>query len=390
MSPHKHRCIYLVFSLMLSTGPSSIVGIEIARDDASDEAYVADPSGAWTGLNPESGENPPGNDNGGFGFRPWDFVGGFHQPVLSPYGNLNHFVDGVDFSTREFNDLGAPAFGLTNANQPFFGHTARATRTFKQPLAPGDVLSVDFDNPLHGILDPFDSSGYLLRLNTGGGPVINSNPIPGVVERFGLFTTSNFNDGRWYTTDSVAFTDTAIETTKTDSGTQFRFSLTGTETYEVELIRLSDGVSLFSRNGSLNNAESGTIDTLEIALFGNGSSSDGSREFFFNNLKIEGQSDLRGDLNGDGTVDAADAGMLFANWGSVPPGDSNADLNNDYLIDAADAGILFSVWTGDNALNVVPEPMSGWIHLCLLITVARDWARRSRTVRQVAIKRSMN
>lgn len=35
-----------------------------------------------------------------------------------------------------------------------------------------------------------------------------------------------------------------------------------------------------------------------------------------------------GDLNGDGAVDAADAGVLFDNCGNAPHGDPLADINN--------------------------------------------------------------
>ena len=162
----------------------------IASDSASDPAYAADLTGAWKGLNSTTGENPVGNDNGGFGFNPWDFAGGFHEPAWSPYGELNHFIDGVDFPSSSFNDLGEPAFGLTNGNRPFFGYTARATRTFS-PLEIGDTLSVDFNNPLLQPLAPFSPSGFLLCLNTGGGPIIDNAPIPGVQECFAIFTTSN-------------------------------------------------------------------------------------------------------------------------------------------------------------------------------------------------------
>lgn len=62
-----------------------------------------------------------------------------------------------------------------------------------------------------------------------------------------------------------------------------------------------------------------------------------------------------GDLNDDQAVDAADAGIMFGNWGSFGVG----DLNNDDIVDAADAGIMFANWTGDTA--PVPEPASSVI-----------------------------
>ena len=60
------------------------------------------------------------------------------------------------------------------------------------------------------------------------------------------------------------------------------------------------------------------------------------------------------DLNGDGSIDSFDAGLMFANWGMqvTPAADGLAseatpfgDLNGDGMIDAADAAILFAAWT---------------------------------------------
>lgn len=65
---------------------------------------------------------------------------------------------------------------------------------------------------------------------------------------------------------------------------------------------------------------------------------------------------LLGDLNGDGALDAADAAVLFAAWGTGP---SEADFNRDGWVDGADASILFASWTGDSkrgVAHIVPEP----------------------------------
>lgn len=58
---------------------------------------------------------------------------------------------------------------------------------------------------------------------------------------------------------------------------------------------------------------------------------------------LNAAASLACDLNGDGAADAADAGMMFGNWGRSGVG----DCSNDNTVDAADAGILFSEWTGD-------------------------------------------
>ena len=61
---------------------------------------------------------------------------------------------------------------------------------------------------------------------------------------------------------------------------------------------------------------------------------------------------LTGDLQLDGTVDSADAGIMFSNWGGAGAG----DLTTDGIVDAADAGALFANWTGDSGPMSVPEP----------------------------------
>jgi hypothetical protein len=336
-----------------------------ASDSASELAYSAESDGAWKGTNPTPEENPPGMDNGGFGFEPWNFIGGYHEPTVSPYGNLNHFIDGVDFSSDSFNDLGSPAFGLTNAGtEPaagYFGYTARATRVFESPLEIGDTFSVDIDNPIPQPLATFTSSGFLIRMNTGGGPVIESDPLPGVEERFGLFITSNFNNGRWAVTDSAEFTDTGLDPSATASGARFRFTLDSSESYKAEFVRLSDSQVLFSRSGTLNNTDAGLIDTVEITLYNNGSSSTGEREFFFNNLSIVSASSLvDGDFDLDGDVDGVD--LLMWQRGESPNPLSTADLAEW----EANYGTLSSSLT--TKMTVVPEPTSLILLLSSLVT----------------------
>lgn len=46
------------------------------------------------------------------------------------------------------------------------------------------------------------------------------------------------------------------------------------------------------------------------------------------------------DLNGDGSTDGADLGLLLGNWGSAGTG----DLNNDGTVDGADLGLLLGSW----------------------------------------------
>lgn len=322
----------IVSILLGGPGAHTSFGELLASDSASNAAYLPESGGAWKGINPTSDENLPGNDNGGFGYSPWDFVGGYHSSNRSPYEKLNHFIDGVDVSTSSFNDLGSPAFGLTNANRAFAGYTSRATRSFS-PLQVGQTLSIEFDSPLLQPLESRDYAGYLFRLNTGGGPVIENSPIPGVKERFGIATTSGFNSNRWYLTDSQNSVDTGVSDADTSSGAIFLFTRTGSESYDMEFKRLIDGASLYSRSGMLKNSGFGEIDTIEITLFGNGSGDgtnsgipSGEREFFFNNLQIYSPMGLEGDFDQDSDVDGRD--FLIWQKGNSPTSLSTSDLED--------------------------------------------------------------
>ena len=349
----------LSVSLLLSVAARAAI---IASDEASNDAYLFDATGSWKGLNSAVGENPPGVDNGGSGFQAWDFAGGFHDPDFSPYGNLNHFIDGVDFPSSSYNDLGSPAFALTNANRPFFGYTSRATRTFA-PLEQGDVLSLRIDNPALQPLDPFAASGFLIRLNTGQGPIIDSAPDPNVKERFGISASSNFNGGRWHAVDSDGFTDTGVSELATSSGAHFQFTLLSAETYSVEFRHLSNGQILFTRSAELKNAGSGGIDSIEITMFGNGSGggtannqTTGEREFFFNDLSIASdQRSLAGDFNNDGKVDGYDFKLWQLGGSHLPLSKTDLDQWNDnYGISASSTA----------STSAVPEPaafvLPGW------------------------------
>jgi hypothetical protein len=50
---------------------------------------------------------------------------------------------------------------------------------------------------------------------------------------------------------------------------------------------------------------------------------------------------LRGDINGDGSVNSADLGILLSSWGTSG---GPADLNGDGSVNSADLGILLSAW----------------------------------------------
>jgi hypothetical protein len=332
----------------------------VAFDDANESAYLAEAGGAWKGTQPSLTENPPGADNGGAGFAPWSFRGGAHYDAKSPYGRLNHFIDGVDFAASSFNALGAPSFGLTNANQAGAA-TARATRPLLAPLGVGDVLELRFDNPLLQSFVGSEPASFIIRLNSGGGPA----GLSGAVERFGMFASDGFNGDRWAAADAAGVSDLELSTTTTSAGATFRFTLDTASTYLMEILPLGGGTPLASRAGELGGQ--GPIDALEIVMSGNGSGNgltgasaiaSGRREFFFNNPSIQSPG-LSGDYDGDGNVGGGD----FLLWQRTLGSTTNlaADGSGNNVIDGPDLAVWRSAFGAAEAAAAsrsaaVPEP----------------------------------
>jgi hypothetical protein len=351
------RLAPLLACAALSSAPKEAFAVLAASDVASNPAYAAEAGGAWKGLNPSTEENLAGSDNGGVGFAPWSFRGGQHVAAQSPYGRLNHFIDGVDFAPSSFNQLGAPAFGLTNDNLHLAGATARATRTFSAPLSVGDTVQFNFDNPLIQPLSQNESAGIILRLNSGGGPVGT-----GVNERFGVFASAAFNNEQWAIADMAGVTDLGVSTVDTAFGATFRFSLETAETYTFELLPVDGGPAMAVHMGHLTGV--GQIDSLEIVLYGNGSGSagqpSGMRELFFDDLAvITTTAGVTGDYDADADADGAD----FLIWQRTVGSTTNldADGNGNGVIDAADldewkAALAASAQMSAPNFVAVPEP----------------------------------
>lgn len=261
-----------------------------------------------------------------------------------------------------FNDLGGPAFALTNSNRAFFGYTTRATRVLNRPLTPGASVTLDFDNP---ILDPLannDTAGIIIRFNSGGGPRTAANPD--VSERFGLFVQDNFRQGDWQVTDSRGTVRTDVPHTATTTGATLRFSLVDEEQYAFELLTLDGSAALYSGGGTLTGALGRSIDSIELVLFGAGGSATGERELFFDNLTVRSPfSGVEGDFNNDGRVDAAD----YTAWRDRQ-GDPAGALPNDF--DSGPIGpAQYATWQAAYGANagaqpaVVPEPAAACLAL---------------------------
>jgi hypothetical protein len=133
----------------------------------------------------------------------------------------------------------------------------------------------------------------------------------------------------------------------------------------------------------------GSIDTLEVLMFGNGSGNGltgtaalptGQREFFFDNLLLDNPPTFAvGDYNRDGTVNAADYVIWRRTLNQAVPNGEGADGNWDGVVTQTD----FDLWrqnfgtsiSGDVVVDAaipVPEPSTAsflWIITFATITV---------------------
>jgi len=66
----------------------------------------------------------------------------------------------------------------------------------------------------------------------------------------------------------------------------------------------------------------------------------------FSTISVDCPTDPPGDLDGDGSVNGVDLGLVFAGWGACGPDACPADLNGDGVVDGTDLGLLFIDWTG--------------------------------------------
>jgi hypothetical protein len=264
-------------------------------------------------------------DNGGIGFGPWslsfsgDGIGLFHDP---------HFIDNAPLAG---NSLGAPAFALTTGDRPLFYDTSEARRTLNAPIGVGQTFSADVDG---SALDPLAlgfSTGNTFELYGSGG-----------TERFSLFTNNQYHNDHWTATGDA---DTGVP-----AGNSFHleFTLATVNTYDLLVLPLGGGDPLFRQTGApLAGTKNVGIDTIRITAYGTGSSSEGSKEMFFDNLLITG---LAGDYNRDGNVDASD----YVLWRKI---DGSAVGYNTWRAHFGElAGAAIGVGGYSSAQSTVPEP----------------------------------
>jgi hypothetical protein len=338
----------------------------LAVDDASDPAYAPLAAGAWMGLNSGDGENPPGKDNGGTGFQAWDFSGGFHDPSASAYERLNHFIDGVDFTPSQFNDLGAPAFALANADLPGLDATTNATRPFSVPMKAGDTFSVDFDSPAvyeartasdfpFAIISFLDASGDTTFLIEAG-------------------SSLGFGDFNWrYDDASHDGFDTGISPTTTSDGARLSVTLTNESAGELRINGQEFNIELMA------DAPAAVKFTLFANTSGDGMGNpSGEREFFFNNLMIsdDDQPTLPGDYNGNDRVEQADLDLVLLNWGEAfdrLPAEWVGERPTTGIVDQAELDVVLLNWGDAAATAVVPEPATRFLGMLACVATLTFW-----------------
>ena len=305
---------------------ADIAAAAAAADSAADPAYAAEAGGAWKGqyvttpVNPE--ENPPGTDNGGTGFGVWDFSDGYHFSANSPYGTTNHFIDGVDFPASTFNDLGGPAFGLTNYNGDY--GTTIATRPFAAPMSVGETFGVNFDSPAvyntdgnHNIVFPF----AIIQFNNAAGQK-TFDIEAGKNDHFGEFNWRYDHAGGTNVTTGVDPDATShgsaltVELTSETTG-RLIFDLGGPDQRVIPITLLAGAPA----SVSFTQYSNASLDTS------------GEHEFFFNDLSLTPPS-----TNEWQKIAGSDSGNWgdLARWtgGAIPDGiDANVDLLHHDSID---------------------------------------------------------
>jgi len=235
---------------------------------ASAESY------AWAEAYDNAGNAPYADgwqdgDNGGSGFRPW--ASGY-----SGTGGLAHPAPKFIATTPlAGNSLGIPVFGLTTSNRGYYTDTSEVTRFFSHPLAVGTTFSADVDGPeLFPAGFGFDYSvGATFQLCSG-----TSCSAGG--ERFGMFSNVSFNPN-WTATSN---NDTGIASS---NSFHLEMTLVTPESFDLVLTPVGGGAPLFSlTNQALGGTAGEPITFFRATVYGTGSSADGTRELFFNNMSV--------------------------------------------------------------------------------------------------------
>ena len=189
-------------------------------------------------------------DNGGFGWGPWNFSGTYSTPVQQT----------MDIFSAP-NDLGR-AWTLFNADAPPGPGTgtdiAQAGRAIPGGLSVGDTVTVVIDNPTERRF----FRGYTVRFNTGGGNTQYAQPPQ---SRMAVGTFEYFTNGKWYATGTGG--NPTLFDTDTNHGMRIDLTLTGVNSFHLEMTPLNNPAIKYTKNGTLDGPAGSAIDWVEFELY---------------------------------------------------------------------------------------------------------------------------
>ena len=189
-------------------------------------------------------------DNGGFGWGAWDFTGTYNSPVGQ---TIDIFSDP--------NDLGR-AWTLYNADAPpgpgagtDISQAGRAI--LGGGLSVGQTVTVVVDNPTERQF----FRGYTVRFNSFGGNTVYGSPA----SRLAVGTFEYFTNGKWYATGTGG--NPTLFDVDTDHGMRIDVTLTGIDTFHLEMTPLNDPSIKYTKNGTLAGAAGQAINWVEFELY---------------------------------------------------------------------------------------------------------------------------
>jgi hypothetical protein len=215
-------------------------------------------------------------DNGGFGFGAWDFTGTYATPVGQTMDIFSHP-----------NDLGR-AWTLFDADAPpgpgAGTDIAQAGRAIPGGLSPGQTLSVVVDNPTERQF----FRGYTVRFNQGGGNTVYAG-VP--QSRIAVGTFEYFTNGKWYATGTGG--NPTLFDVDTNHGMRIDLTLTGVDTFHLEMTPLNNPAIKFTKNGTLDGTAGAAINWVEFELYNTDSDyypsptiTGGETDFYISNMQI--------------------------------------------------------------------------------------------------------
>ncbi len=245
----------LLVALLCAASAQAKEPLKNAKDDASQSAY----SGGWN----ESG--------GGSGFGDWKFQE-YHGTGDSYAG---HFLAETD-TNPEMGQvaLGGKAFGLYANGSDF--ESAAAFRSFAGVLQTGDSFTFQMVNPAieqKGSSDNPGAGAIGLTLRSGNAGDAPDDYNKG--SRFEIINLKGQNNYQVYDGDATHDTGVAF----TDKGITVTVTITGADTYNLEIITLADNKA--TKLAGRHFGGSGNIESFCI-FDRNGEKADG----FFNNFLV--------------------------------------------------------------------------------------------------------